>query len=324
MLRATADTPSQLAARGFTLVELLVAMAVFALMLGIGMQLVSSTAQTTGSSTKRMATASMSRIALDRFEADASRAILTGGATVIYYGDSTNRSGNSAIGWATSSRSRFTTNTNVNQEVRGATVGYQVRELQYKFGQTSATIPILQRGDGRLSYRRRSSGDRCDYMFARIFGANELPGDLRSATTETALNFQGLGDGIVRFHVSFLQDDGSIVQVPPSYASFDAIGGTNGCLPIAFSAATSADPNKRFVKAMIVGVAVLDEGTLRLSHERDSGFLATIGTALERPMLSEETPVAVWSAKLTANAGSLSRPILQNLRFYQRLIPANL
>ena len=324
MLRETSKRRFGGSGSGFTLVELLAAMAVFALLLGVGMQMISSTARTTNASAKRMETASMSRIALDRIERDVANAILNGGATMMYFGDSSNRSANSSIAWATKSRSRYSATADINTEVRGATVGYQVRNLPYRFGTTTAQIPTLQRGDGRLSYRRRNSGSYTDYMFARMFGANEIPADLSSGTSEAGLNFQGLGDGIVRFHISFLQDDGSIVQIPPSYANFDAMGGTGGCVPIAFTKTTSADPAGRHVKALVVGVAVLDEPTLRLSYEMNNKFTIAIASAIERPMQPEETPVAVWSANLVTNSAAVPRPVLQNLRFYQRLIPTNL
>ena len=190
--------PGKLPSGGFTLVELLAAMSVFALLLGVGMQMVSTTAKTTNASSKRMETASMSRIALDRIESDISAALLTGGATMLYFGNSSNSSENSAVAWATKTRSRFTTTANINSEVRGAIVGYQIRDLPYKFGSTTANIATLQRGDGRLSYRRLSGAAHCDYMFARIFGANKISQDLTTASTQAGLNFQGLGDGIVR------------------------------------------------------------------------------------------------------------------------------
>ncbi len=142
-----------------------------------------------------------------------------------------------------------------------------------------------------------------------------------------------MANTIFRMHISFVLNDGRIVQTPPTYRNFYSNGGMGGtgCIPIAFSKETSSDLTQAYVKGIIVGLAALDEKTRNLAYKTDNNFWTTVGTKISRPTADGETPVQYWSQKLTtlisdnpADPTYLFPPIRENLRFYQRLYNVNL
>jgi type II secretory pathway pseudopilin PulG len=330
----------------FTLFEILVSIAAIGLLLILFLQLLSGTNATIAASNKQINTASLARITLDRFGNDLAGVVLRGGATALYYSEAGN-AGNSAIAFVTESRARgpSTSTSAWTTDTRSAFVGYKVtRQPQYIAGVTQF-IPSLNRGDGRLTFSVQDIGNSSTYNLWDLFGTNHLriPNDLSVNPTtdpspnprpdEKTLNWQIIASGIFRLHTSFVLDDGRIVQTPPTYQNFFANGGMggSGCVPLAFSAQTSADPNKRYVKGLIVGVAVIDESTRDLAYKIDNNFWTTIGNKISRPTADGQTPVQVWNgnlATLTSNTPTdptyLFQPVRQNIRFYERFYAVNL
>ena len=164
----------------------------------------------------------------------------------------------------------------------------------------------------------------------------DLPNDLTlvpPSNDQRVVNWQIIGNAIFRLHISFVLNDGRIVQTPPAYRNFYSNGGmgTTGCIPIAFSRETSNDIAQAYVKGIIVGVAVLDEKTRNLAYKTDNAFWTTVGTKISRPTADGETPVQFWSRKLATLISNnppdpmyLFPPIRQNLRFYQRFYNVDL
>ena len=210
---------------------------------------------------------------------------------------------------------------------RSAFVGYRIRTVSQILPVAGAVdIPSLNRGDGRFTFSTRDVGQKATYNLWDVFGSSNtrMPQDLTSGS-EGILNWQIIGNAIFRMHISFILDDGRVVQTPPSYRNFYANGGTGACVPIAVSADTSADLNNRYVKGLIVGVAVLDEATRNLSYSFDNNFWTTISDKIRRPTVEGETPVEFWNSRLAAlvsnvpaDAEYIFPPVRQNLRFYER------
>ena len=308
--------------------------AVLALLLTFIMQMLSSTTATITASNKQMDTASLARIVLDRFGNDFSGALLNGGATALHY-DEPGNTGNSAIGFVSLSRARGPTTTTGpwTTDTRSAFIGYRVRDVAQNVGGTATPmIASLNRGDGRFTFSAREIGSNATYNLWDAFGAgnSRIPSDL-SGSSQSILNWQIIAAPVFRFHVSFVLDDGRVVQSPPAFRNFFANGGTGSCIPVAFSASTSADINRRFVKGLVVGVAVLDETTRSLAYQVDKNFVGTISAKLLRPAADGETPVQVWSQRLltlTSNDPNdpnyLFPPVRQNIRFYQRFYSVSL
>ena len=328
---------------GFTLLEVLIAVAVVALLLSLFVQLLSGTIATINASNKQIDSASLARITLDRFGNDFSTAILHNGATALYYSEP-GPSGNSAISFLTESRARGASGTSSawTTDTRSAFVGYRVRQVQQNVSGTSTPyLPSLNRGDGRFtfSFKDTSSPPIPTYDLWSTFGtgSKRIPNDLTVDPTigndQQILNWQIIAGSIFRFHITFVLDDGRVVQTPPAYNNFfcNQGMGTSGCVPIAFSAENSADPAKRYVKGLVIGVAALDETTRDLAYQADNSFWSTIGMKIQRPVNDGETPVNIWSTNLNtltssrpADPNYLFPPARQNLRFYQRFYSANL
>jgi prepilin-type N-terminal cleavage/methylation domain-containing protein len=343
MFRAS-NSPDR--ALGFTIVELLVAMAVLSLLLLLTAQILGHTMQATTASSKKNDAASMARIALDRFGSDFANAILSQGATALYdtpmTGDNPSPAANSSIGFIAKSRARYTSNAAIIADVRGALVGYKIRNLAFPFsGSTRTYVPVLQRGDGRFTFKTDSPADSAASEVGAILSSTtangtsveRIPRDLverfphgsgAESGDENILNWQGMGDGILRFHISFVLSDGTIVQSLKQGTSLDVTyrdfpANTNGALPIAFTPETSRDPSQRFVTGLIVGVVVLDQATLRLAYQQDSNYADTLAGQLERPTANGQTPVGVWQSNLSK---ATFPPARQNIRFYQRFYNA--
>ena len=314
---------------------MLVSMAVLVLLLTFIMQMLSGTTATIAASNRQMDTAALARIVLDRFGNDFSGALLTGGATALYYEDAGN-TGNSAIAFVATSRARGPTSATGPwaTDTRSAFIGYRVRAVAQNIAGGTPALPSLNRGDGRFTFATRNAANKATYNLWDAFGTgnNRIPNDLTAATNDQELlNWQIIASAIFRFHISFVLDDGRVVQTPPAFNNFFANGGTGSCTPITFSAATSSDPSRRYVTGLVVGVTVLDESTRNLAYQVDNAFWTTAATKLRRPNTNGETPVQVWSRNLetlTSNDPTdpayLFPPIRQNVRFYQRFYSVSL
>jgi len=292
--------------RGFTLIELMAAMLLFSIIIGLTAWAVGSATDTTSAAEKHMDASAQARAFLDRLGADLNTMITEGGVTALYCGDNSDSSGNSAIGFICRARPRANTDTAVNQNFRGAVVGYQVRDTEDLGG----TFPMASRGDGALLYK--NSGTNADYRFGEIMKntADDLAGG-----SDKMLDWQAPGSGILRFHLSFLLNDGTIVQEPPAFKNF-GVAINSSCQPIPFRAEDSADTNGAYVVGLIAGVAVLDTKTRDSAFKNDSTFPAKFG----RPQNDGETALAVWNKNLrTLGANEISKPVRANIRFYERI-----
>jgi prepilin-type N-terminal cleavage/methylation domain-containing protein len=292
--------------RGFTLIELMAAMVLFSIIIGLTAWAVGIATDTTSTAEKHMDASAQARAFLDRLGADLNTMITEGGVTALYCGDNSASSGNSAIGFICRARPRANSDTAVNQNFRGAVVGYQVRDTEDLGG----TFPLVSRGDGALLYK--NSGTNANYRFGEIMKntADDLAGG-----SEKMLDWQTLGSGILRFHISFLLNDGTIVQEPPAYKNF-GVAINSSCKPIPFRAEDSADTKGAYVVGLIAGVAVLDTKTRDSAFKIDSTFPAKFG----RPQSDGETALAVWNKKLrTLGATEISKAVRANIRFYERI-----
>ena len=305
-------SPETSFSKAFTLVELIVSVALLSLIVLLTTQMLGEASRTTQASSKRIDAASQARIFLDRFAYDFGGAIRDGGLTTLYYGDNANEAGNSSIGFICNSRPRTTTSA-FSAFFRGAAIGFRVEP----YTDNGRSFPMVGRGDGRLLYK--STGTNATYRFDDLF--KKMGNDLVSGS-ETILNYQSIGAGLFKMHVSFLLNDGTIVQTPPRYKDFlPTISLNANAIPVAFSTEDSADPAKRFVVALIVGTAVLDTQSRDLGYSISPTFLSSLSSELKRPTQDGQTPLAVWSSNLAASTAI--QPVKASIRFYERMFRVN-
>jgi len=310
--------PWQLSQRalGFTIIELLVSVAILALLATLTLEILSQTTRATQKSTAQLETSSDARVVLDRINQDISAAIVGPSASILYGSSGSN----STLGFLSQTRARLTTDTALAENLRGSAIGYKVRSFSSPGG---GSVNLLGRGDGRLTFWKEDASQRARYNLADFFQASGLPAALASSagSDDTLLEWTPSGVGVVRFHVSFLLNDGTIVQTPPGYKDFGRPQGgssldTGACIPIAFSPLVSDDASQRFVKALIVSLAVLDDQA-RMRAEKGNILSALTGT-LANPA-DGQTAVQFWSSKLPDLPDSLR----QSVRFFEKTISIN-
>jgi prepilin-type N-terminal cleavage/methylation domain-containing protein len=284
--------------RGFTLVELLAAMILFSMIIGMTAWAVIGATDTTAGAEKQMDTTMQARAFLDRFGADLNNMMDEGGLTALYYSNTSDSAGNSAIGFVCRSRPR--TNSG---DSRGAVVGYRINDAS----DLSGTYPMISRGDAELQFSSSMKSIMENASNDLLDGGSDI------------YNWQVLGTGIVRFHISFLLNTGEIVQTPPDYKTtamiFPSGVSTGSCRFVPFRSEESSTGN--YVVGLIASVAVLDTRTRDQAFKSDSTFAGKF----ERPPASgtdsDKNALTVWNKKLlTAN---LSKPVRANIRFYERM-----
>lgn len=306
------------ASAGFSLIELLVATAVMAMLLVVTLQILTQTSSAVKVADRHRDTDAQIRTAMDRLETDFATAMLGGGSSALVR--SANEP-NSFLRFICLSRAR---EGSVSTQPRGAVVGYGVNDVQQTLGGRTFTAGLLRRGDGRISF---------DSQLALVF--NGLSQSPPTAVIPDA-NWEAIAGGIVRFHISYLLDNGDIVQTPPAYSmvsaqTFNPAGFLNDATlapdwqAVAFApenAPRSSTPPKptdppplagRYVKALIVSMACASPEVLALAS--DAGKLTELGQ-LGTPV-GGQTALATWEQNLSQVTFP---PLLQNIRFYQRTL----
>lgn len=303
--------------RGFSLLELMVAFVILTIVLTLTVEILLQTTNTTRVSEKQMDTSAAARIALEALGKDIGSAMLGSGATMLF--SSGGNSADPSIGFLTTGRARFTGTARIAANLRGCVVAYKMRDFVVPVSGKNQTLRVLGRADGRLAYWEKDSTEKTDFDLAQIFRADALPADLKPTTSsgdENTVSWVPMDTGILRFHISFLLDDGMIVHGPPRHLEFGTLPGgtpldTGSAIPVAFSAANSADANKRYVRALVVSLAVLDTKTRDLAFK--TNILDKLQDTLGSPPVGK-IAADYWDGKLIDLPPITRQPI----RFYKR------
>ena len=150
---------------------------------------------------------------------------------------------------------------------------------------------------------------------------------LRGAATQLGgasvpMTFDPVAPNIFRMEICFLQDDGTLVAIPPEDITFavnPAAPNTGNPHYMALNKEATLNGNGRYVKAIIIGMAGLSGDVRQLVD------MKTLSSKLA-PVKDKQTPLQVWDINAPAFAGSLPEPktpILNNLRVYQRYFYVN-
>lgn len=285
--------------------EVLAATAVLALLLSITVQITTQTDVAIRASERHMKVAAEARTALDRFEADFSTAMLTAGATALVLDGSND---NSAIRFISLSRARHSTET---LQPRGALIGYGIKDTKHNVSGANLKEGSLIRGDGRARFSGQNSS------FADVF--KEL-----AITAGTPMDWESIGDGLLRFHISYVLDDGTITQTPPEYSMISAqteqpVSFLNGLLTPGWTAVAFAPENApasgRHVVALKVAIAGASADVIAQAEK--AGNLDEVNTVLGTPS-GNQSALQIWESNLSKLTFP---PLRQSIRFFQRTIP---
>ncbi len=296
--------------RAFTLIEVLAAMAVLSLLLVMTFQMVSQTNLAVGAAGDERAALATGSAALDRIEADLSTAMRDRGLALVARDASAGGGTDSAIGFLSLSRPEAEAASTT--QPRGALIAYGMRAISATSGGTAFSYTGLERWLGRFDY-----ADQPGPAFEELTAQDAAAGE-----------WTALGSGIVRFWVSYVLDDGTIVQQPPIYRVESSTTGNptpfldgramatnwNAVATSPETAATAGPQPGPFVRSLLVAVAVVNPGTL--AQAADANRLNEVRSDLGNPDAGE-TPLEVWEA----GVGDVGfAPLRQNLRFFQRSV----
>ncbi|MFV0417007.1 MAG: type II secretion system protein J [Chthoniobacterales bacterium] len=182
--------------KGFTVIEVLVACAVLALMVAVLAALVSSFTGMIGLSSKRLKTGNQSRTVFDRMAFDLNSSVHTGGTEILF-----RKNAQASGGTATPNDSLlFLTNARTESaDSRLAYIGYEVGEDTNEA--TGTITKSLLRG-------------------SKPFLWND---DITQASLGSGASLQALGRGVFRMEICFLKTDGTIVADPPAEDEIAAV-----------------------------------------------------------------------------------------------------
>jgi len=278
---AHAPTHTENSSGGFTLIELMVAMAVFAMMAVLLVVMVDGTTRVTGQSHRRISGDAGARQTLDRISADVARAIMRD--DLPFRVDKT--VGNDGISFLAN--------------VDGYTEGRGMSVISY-----NGSNGTLQRGVDATSWTDGS--EAMDFTSVTNAAANagylERPG----------MDYEIIAQDVFRLEIAFLMGDGTIKANIGSPTN-----ATPGVASLASSSGTSASNT---IKAIIIGIASIDE--------RAREALGTAGvTALQGAFPDagvNQDLIATWEGYSSNSSYATNTPaVRQSVRVYQRYIPIN-
>lgn len=314
--------------RGFTLIEVLVATAVLALILVLFGTVLDLTTSAISTADRTVTTRAYSREAGNRLSTDLSDMLTTGPATLVVaknVGGPFAGTLSDALIFVTQGRTRQ--REGIGQEdIRLAIRAYRVMGLpDPELGNQHA--PMLAWGDGTITWNAMPG--------ATSQAGLEINNAIQAAIAEvvgtspngSSLDFQRLADGIFRLEVNFLLDNGALTSIPPRSRKLAALITGSNVYPVALSAEDSADPDRRFVRALVVATVGLDSLGRRLTG-RNGDKLPDLADAFIDPATGQ-TPLENWDVE--SNAALRSRisaplylpPVLRGLSANQEYYYVN-
>lgn len=329
---------------GFTLVELLVAMAVLALILVLVGQIISHTSSTIGSSTRNISVDQMAGTVLDRIGAELSAMVTKGPATLIAI---KNTSGSDGLAFVSNGRGEdlgYATNS-IRLSVWGCGVAPQSDYVAS--GSTSTALPMVCLGSGALLFNGTNGSweqATTNMLISNTVlqaAANDVS-NWMSATAPVTTAGAGLGApeplnlGTFRLEVCFLRSDGQLINgsgtstnALPLNRNFlsSAAAGSVTQYPVAFNAKDTnlydANGNPLYVRAIVVGIAVIDPQSQK---QLGPTLLNKLSSTNVFPKAADgQSPLQAWdfsrvnSSPVTYNQLSSISPLaLRYIHIYQR------
>jgi prepilin-type N-terminal cleavage/methylation domain-containing protein len=344
--------PRSRSSSGFTLVEILVSLAVLGLMMVGVAQILNGTLSTSLGAYKHMDADTQARVVLDRMAYDIAHIVKR--PDVDYYFQKNPSSGSAPYGndqMAFYSESSGYYPGTVNGSAGGgggdvSLVGYMIAPMQNG---------VYNSGTGTLQLCRLSKGlawNGFNSTLAMIFNplanapasgttsitSNTITANWPGIVSGTDTNYQVIGDQIFRLEYTFL------VQSSPSGLTNVGTGTatpytSGGFYDKPWSATTITNtPNAmKDVTAIVVSIAVLDNKTRAMLGSNVASSLATAASNLSKDGCSSTVtnfsngsasgylPLTLWKTNLLAAAhlGFTQKEVWQQVRFYQRFCYLN-
>ena len=280
---------------------MLVATSILALTLVLFTQITNNTVNVTKKGNHYMDVSSQARGAFDRLSQNLNSVMRINGITVTVNKAS---NGNDSIAFIANTRAALTTGSTG----RAAVVGFEVRSSPDTYNK-GVSVPMLNWGNAAVLWPT-------DPYTALRGAATQLGG------ASGPMTFDPVAPNIFRMEICFLQDDGSIVALPPediTFAANPAAPNTGNPHYIALTKEATLNGSGRFVKAIIIGMAGLSGDVRQLVD------MTALSASLP-PVPLGKTPLQVWDINAPAFVTSLPEPktpILNNLRVYQRYFYVN-
>ena len=323
---------------GFTLVELLVAVAVLALILAMMGQIAIGTSNSIGNSSRNISIDRMANVVLDRIGDEISGMVKSGSATLVAIKNSDGNDGLALLSNGRVEDRSYQANT-----VRLGVFGFGVAPQSYydATGSASTPVPMVCQGSGAVLFTGSKQQYEPNYALqgATTDVSNWMAAGSPITTAGTELGVpEPLGTGAFRFEVCFLRSDGKLISTtaPPLNKNFvtpptttpatptPLVVFTSPQYPLAFNADESNDlANQTFIRAIVVGIAVIDPQ----SQKRMGNKLSTLASTSTFPKTADnQTPMQAWdfsegasSAPVTYNQlKALSPTAVQYVHIYQR------
>jgi prepilin-type N-terminal cleavage/methylation domain-containing protein len=303
---------------GFTLIEILVALAILSILLMTLNQILVSTANTTILSMKHIEADKEARLALDRISYDISKMVQR--SDVDYYFPAT-QNGNDQFYIYSESTGYFlntgltpaipaTASINTAADPRG-----EVSLIGYRINSNSSDLNYnkLERLSKGLTWNGVTCGGSTLVPMAYLPQTISATWNLSSNPLEDT-DFQSLGDGVFRFAVSYLventgQTHATPMPTPTPSATMSIYPNLEGNQ----TPGTVGYFNPRDVIAIVISIAVLDPNTQKIVTPSQLNQAAQL---LASPSSSTPLPLATWEQ----NQFKLGLPkqAAEQVRFYQR------
>jgi len=334
--------------RGFTVVELMAATAVFSLMMVLALQLLISASKTTSQSSKQIEATDGARSALDAIARDIKNMVRTQGVTFVG-GQDNNRPASDPntdyLAFLTTGRAGSTSSyngtgagsVNSDTDLRYTGVCYRVDNIQYTINGSLVTGPAVIRLTTPVTW-----GDVNENTLAGLVAANALNTQYAvnnafantSPSTQTSV-FTVAGERVVRMKIQFvwkqIPPGGSytspITSTVPSVYDLSSSQHTPDVHSLGFPVGT-VDLSQ--LSAIIVGMVSIDQKTLQAIENNSFANISTpfSMTTLQSKFMAvsnAQTPVQVWKTNdyTSSTWAGVPAPIKSGVRYVQRIIPIN-
>lgn len=271
----------------FSLIELLVAFAVLAVLGALVIGISEVAGKITSQSNQRMDVDAQARQALDRLSADISRMVIRRDLPVRLE----KRNGNDALVFVS--------------DAQGYTSGRGISKVGYRIENNS-----LLRGVESTAWEAEAGGPQ-PLEFLPLASA-AAKNDHLSINAE---NFDVVADNVFRLEIAFLMQDGSIRETLTGTGL--GIPGANGEFVASNLARTEGAPENSTVRAIIVGIALLDEKNLLLLEESQRNLLASY---FPDASPGDADFSSLWANSMISAQVDLPPQIAGGIRHYQRYI----